>query len=398
MTELISFCSRRSKRELQAAFGNVPTAILTLLCILLANQGRAQTPATNQYPRMETLVRFPPLLSFGDIIFSPDGRALATLRREVMLWNVQSKPPALQLWSVPKGELLWTAKEPVMRLIAFSPSSALLLGVTTDFKTVFWDAANGRVKYVLSETNRVGLAAFLPDGETVLTTLNKGYVGGPQLATAGEVQLRQLKTGRLIRSLPGQTDPIGALAVSRDGRILAVANLLNPLVSTARMTVNLLEVPGGALLRTLDFGADVYRIDSLVFSPDGKTLVTGDRVHAGPGEVRFWDVGSGRLQKILTETTPGFSAALGLRLEVGEGPADIGVAFSPSGRTVAVVGLNQCLCMWDVAKGKLVYGLGPDNPPNNSPCAIQFARDGLLLARVVNAQLQIQLDLLHFPN
>src|SRR5260370_22889126 len=101
-------------------------AFLLPALMTVALQVVVPTYAPAQSSPVDMLVRIPPLQIIGAMLFSPDGKAIATLRHEA------GKPPTLQLWAVPKGTLLWTAKKPVSRLLAFSPHSTHLVGVLTD--------------------------------------------------------------------------------------------------------------------------------------------------------------------------------------------------------------------------------------------------------------------------
>ena len=79
----------------------------------------------------------------------------------------------------------------------------------------------------------------------------------------------------------------------------------------------------GALLETLDHTADVLSVD---FSPDGRTLVSGDWNH----EVHVWDVA--RRQK--RATLRGHFVGVGM------------VRFSPDGKTIASSSEDSTIRLW----------------------------------------------------
>ena len=98
-------------------------------------------------------------------------------------------------------------------------------------------------------------------------------------------------------------------------------------------------------------------VNSVAFSPDGKTLVSGGADNA----IRFWDVASGKGTKTLA----------------GDGRAVNSVAYSPDGRTVATGGDDNTVKLWDAATGKLSSTLQGHTGPVLS---VAFSREGHMLA------------------
>jgi len=88
--------------------------------LFLAVLGLALTVVnTEAASEVETLVRVPPLQMVDAMLISPDGKAMAALRYEGNIFE-GGKPRTLQLWTIPKSILLWTAKEHISRLLSFS--------------------------------------------------------------------------------------------------------------------------------------------------------------------------------------------------------------------------------------------------------------------------------------
>src|SRR5436190_1378929 len=113
-------------------------AFLLPALITVALQVVVSTYAPAQSSPVDMLVRIPPTQIIDSTLFSPDGKAIATVRYEGNVYE-GGKPCTLQLWAVPKGTLLWTARKPMSRLFAFSPDSTLLVGIAQDGTVVFWD-------------------------------------------------------------------------------------------------------------------------------------------------------------------------------------------------------------------------------------------------------------------
>src|SRR5437773_1197008 len=102
-------------------------------------------------------------------------------------------------------------------------------------------------------------------------------------------------------------------------------------------------LPAGAVARA---GSGRWRqpasFRGLVYSPDGKWLASA----GGDAQVRLWEVATGRPRHVIP-------AAAGLDARR--------LAFSPDGRTLAVIGDtfsdDRTLHLWDVATGKHVRSL-----------------------------------------
>jgi WD40 repeat protein len=117
-------------------------------------------------------------------------------------------------------------------------------------------------------------------------------------------------------------------------------------------------LPDGAVARlgTVRFRHDDGFIRPLVYTPDGKTLVSG----GSEGTVRLWEVKSGR------ET-------LRIHGYIGD-ESSAGVAVAPDGKTAASPGSDHLLHLWDMTTGKDIRLLHP--PPDAVPKSAAFSPDG----------------------
>ena len=353
-----------------------------ILCLALVLSGglfgcsnaSAQSATTNQFSDGETLAHFPALQSVNSILFSPDGKTIATLRGEDTFWHKLDKPLTLQLWAVPSGKLLWTTSESAFYMCAFSPDSTRLAGLAADANLAFWNTADGKIERHFPRQNGSVGVIFNTDNRTLWMTVNKFSFGQiPMIPPAGEIQLWDPKTGQLLRTLKGQPNAISKLAVSPDEKTLAIVNEHGG-ANGDEVEINLLDVKSGSLRHVLHFAKNIWTIGSLAFSPDGKTLATGEGFHDGTGEIKFWDVASGLLKRIITDADLG-SAEPRISME----PI---VIFSPDGGTLVSTGDKQTMVWWDVATGKVRGTVREADPPQPGCFTVQFAENGLLSAKV----------------
>ena len=224
--------------------------------------------------------------SLGALRFSPDGQTLVTSEADVgnlRLWDVEGRESL--------GQPL-TSAEVAFRSLAISPDGETLVTGGGN-RAQLWQMPSLRPRgepLTLADTTRDAfqLIALSPDG-TTLATAGLLETNSPR-GFDTELHVWDLETGQR-RGEPFVSDlsRVEGLLFSPDGRTLAVAGT-HP-------------VRGGdadGIVQLWDPMAQSQRGDTLtghfggvtmVFSPDGATLATGDAV--GDGVVRFWDPGSG---------------------------------------------------------------------------------------------------------
>ncbi|AGP53961.1 hypothetical protein M271_11820 [Streptomyces rapamycinicus NRRL 5491] len=98
--------------------------------------------------------------------------------------------------------------------------------------------------------------------------------------------------------------------------------------------------------------------EGLAFSPDGKTLATGN----SEGRVRLWDVAGRKPRTTFTGPDSGFQTRE--------------VTFSPDGKTLAATNMTGWLAMWDVAKHRQIRLLDGVNGGER----VAFSPDGKLFS------------------
>jgi WD40 repeat protein len=161
----------------------------------------------------------------------------------------------------------------------------------------------------------------------------------------------------LIRSLESHTKWIRNVVVSPDGKL--VASVADDMVCKVHETATgkLVHELRGHMDRTpTGFLSMLY---ACAFSPDGKTLATGDKV----GHIELWDVATGK--SIGTLESPGMYTWDG-RQRIHSIGGIRTVAFSPDGKQLAVGGIGKIgnidhldgparIEVFDVSSGKSVH-------------------------------------------
>jgi WD40 repeat protein len=248
------------------------------------------------------------------VAFSPDGRTVAA----------GSADNALKLWDAKSGRVLRTLKGHSNKIsaVAFSPDGRIIVSGSEDNTIKLWDAATGRELRTLSgDIDVVSAVAFAPNGRTIVS------------ASALTLKLWDAANGRVLHILKGHTVSIFAAAFSPDGRTIVSGGYDTTLI--------LWDAATGRLLRTLKghgkgdndrYAADKYGVNSVAFSPDGGTIVSGSKDRT----LKLWDAATGRE----------------LRTFIGHLDSVTSVAFSPDGRIIGSGSEDNTIKLWDAATGR----------------------------------------------
>ena len=210
-------------------------------------------------------------------------------------------------------------------------------------------------------------AAALGHAPTVLSAR------GEVLAVSGEggtVRLRNALTGRPVGRPIVSHHAVTGLALSPDGKTLAVTADGLQLWSTA--TGRRI----GSRLPAVDATAAA---GPAAFSPDGRLVAA----IGSDGKARVWNVA--------TQQQTGTAVA---RLISG-GPGRGALAFSPGGKTFVTVGANGTAALWSVATGHRVGALMAAGTPGGQAAAgrpaaaVAFSPDGRTLATAVDGTIRL---------
>jgi WD40 repeat protein len=213
------------------------------------------------------------------------------------------------------------AAEKPARAIAFSPDNLILAAGTADGDVTLWTADGADLMDTFPIGSPITSLAFVtPD---VLLIGSPGQISLWPLAGPWTLE-RTLGTGDFTSPL---VDRVGALAFSPgDGRSLATGSG-DP---SRTGQIKLWDVSTGRVIR--DFGdAHSDAVLALEFSPDGQRLASGsaDRF------AKIWDVSTGKLARSL------------------EGHTDhvLGVSWRADGRVLATCGADNQVKFWEAGTG-----------------------------------------------
>lgn len=197
--------------------------------------------------------------------------------------------------------------------VEFSPDGKTLTAYCRDMHLRTWDVETGRV--VADRRKREDGPATLLDG--------KHYA---DRGAAGVVRLWDLTSNTQVQTINGA--PPGRVALSPDGRHLAVA-------ANTDTSVRLWNAATGERRHVLADG--LGGAASLVFSPDGETLVSANY----DNDIRIWRTRSGELVRKMEEMTGAMFAA----------------EFTPDGRYLVMAGLDQTVYVFDAKTWQLTRKL-----------------------------------------
>jgi RNA polymerase sigma factor (sigma-70 family) len=284
----------------------------------------------------------------------------------------------VRVWDVSSGkELRRFAVENLNQLLAvvFTPDGGGLLTSTLKTRLVLWDVATGkerqcfesRVKKGDDAYSGISRLVFSPDGKLLAATFFEDLANDQTLRSG--VRLWSVATGKEVLRVGGSLKmedvppEVPYPAFSPDGQVLARVG--------PGGTICLHSTSDGKQKRSLG-GADKGEvIGGLVFAPNGKTLAAS----LNDGRVRLYDAGTGkRLHTFAEGAVRRAEAPSNQQLSVMPlGDADYSpdappLAFSPDGKTLAVVSANNTVRLWDPATGKPL-----PSPPGHSGAVADLA-------------------------
>jgi WD40 repeat protein len=119
------------------------------------------------------------------------------------------------------------------------------------------------------------------------------------------------------------------------GRILMSATVCVALFTAVEQTRGVEPKPP-LLKERVTLKGHTEPVWSVAFSPDGKTLASGDGTEFRAGEIKLWDAASGQERASLKGHTERVAS----------------LCFSPDGKILASADLDKTIKLWDVRTGQ----------------------------------------------
>lgn len=248
-----------------------------------------------------------------DIAISPDGQTIAS----------STENGSINLWAL-SGKLLHTLKTEnvVVTSVAFSPDGNTLVSTHADHSLRLWQVATGNPLPTLKGHGAPTLdAVFHPDGKTLVSA-------------SVDKQVRVWTTPSLLED----ASPILAMAVSPDQQTFATASL-DGIIQLWRPDPQVGKVP----LKTLK--GDQTPVYALRFSADSQYLLSGH-----DPTIKVWNLNEGTVQRTLSDHTGKINS----------------LDFSQDGRTLVSGSDDQTIRLWDAATGKRVKTIQAHDGPVTS--------------------------------
>jgi WD40 repeat protein len=300
---------------------------------------------------------------FGGVEISVDGRALLAwthndpARDQVFLWELPSRKPYPRLEKLDfLSPIHHACLSPDGRIVLVS---GYLAQADRRFVRVaqFWEVASGKpvgASMKRDPGNFIGMTfgkpCFRPDGRIAVTG---GY----------PTYFWQVPSGKPV----GTANQIGLSygwrrAFTPDGRVLIA-------VGTELLKDDILDVPP-ALVAAAQIAVPSHRFQAFAISPNGKWVVTANDgpsdKHDGtiPYSFRLFDLNAGK--------------AIGAPIDAKTTrPPFFPVAFSPDGSSLATLGADKTVQLWDSATARK---RGPRLEMTSPVGFLTFSHDGRLLA------------------
>ncbi|RKU12873.1 hypothetical protein C6501_10220 [Candidatus Poribacteria bacterium] len=310
------------------------------------------------------------------LAFTPDGKTLACAAyNEILLWDVKTGNPLYTI-KAPEGIVTALALSPDGKTLASSNKSK-------QNSVILYDTATGHLKtYLSGHTSWIATFDFSPDGATLVGANSDGLITAWDTIT-GLTHQHILGTFAFARwtrlyglGYSGYYRKRTITMWNRNARDTNIVNTPESLNSVLKSQTfdnkEVIALTPGPNLPPIYLSSHSYPIQALAFSPDGKTLASSSWSEYQPfdittGIIHLWDVDTGLPTSTLK--TPGRKVQT--------------LAFSPDGKTLASDGSKRWkgsrkILIWDLTTHRLISMIDTDSLCEIT--ALAFASDNTTLA------------------
>ena len=284
-------------------------------------------------------MRAPAAGDHDELTFSRDGRLLVLRMENYGAVDVLDAASGSKLYTIGSGDR--DLPRPV-----FSPEQRWLAAGDKNGAIKVWEVATGRLtREFQTRPGSPGSLGALgvssgPPGFPVAIDVNGGMLAALHTPNDGSIEVWDVATGMLAGTIRGGPLEMSfrdeTMRFSPDGRALAMAT------SDSGDIFRMVDVTTGQELYTLP-----RRTGLTAFGGDGRLVATA---MTGYGDVKLLDAASGRELRALNDAS-------------ASAPAEA-MSFSRDGRSLAVLGADNTVRVWNVMDGRLQssYSLLPGRP------------------------------------
>lgn len=235
--------------------------------------------------------------------------------------------------------------------VGISPNGKFVVSSNEGRFLKLWDIETGKCLHTIEvHKHRAEVCSinFSPDSKTVIITVELVHSPVKDYTT---LQQYNIETGCFIfQNQNAFTESISLAVFSPDGEVIATSWSVEDDDWTYRETIRLLDVKTYNLIRTLKRGyEDADDVNSIAFSPDGKTIISGhlyaegkETDHGFEYEVHSWNVETGELL-----------GSFGELREMHKNSITT-LCFAPSGETVVSADWQGVIKLWDLEKRRFI--------------------------------------------